>query len=255
MEKRKVFFKNSRGQKLCGILEGPERAKAGVLLIPGYASGKDEWFSFFADYSSVLNKAGFLTLRFDRSGIGESEGDFAESTPETELGDCMAAYKYFKKMCDSVGIAGHSMGGVLAVMLASRVRAKALVSSAPPAAAAILWKELFTDKQMKEMKTEGKTKIPSDWEEKFGIRFLGMKYFSALEGFDIAVYAGNVKVPTLILYGTKDETVDMNVHAKPLYDALKCEKSLVAIEGDGHDFKSHRDKFFSIAAAWFKKYL
>jgi esterase/lipase len=254
MQKEKVFFKNARGLKLCGILEGPKDAKAAVLLIPGYASGKDEWERFFVRYAAILNTAGFLTLRFDKAGMGESEGDFVDSTFETELDDSLSAYNFLKGRLQNISVAGQSIGGLLAIALASEADIRAVVSSAAPAAADKLWKELFTDEQVAELESKGKVRIPSDWKEKFGIKFLGMKYFREIQGFDIRLYAQKVRAPTLVVQGTKDDIVKVE-HAKLLYDALRCKKRLEVIEGASHNFSPHQEKFFGLASAWFKKHL
>ena len=249
----KIFFTNPRGQKLCGIVVGPEDAKAAVLLISGYASGKDEWGKFMVRYASALNNAGFMTLRFDRSGIGESEGDFVESTLETEMDDCIAAYNFLKGRCNDVFAAGHSMGGVLVTMLAGKVVPKAVVSSAPAASIKECFYNLFTDEEISMFEKQGRLAVPEAWES-FGVKFFGYKYWKDFFGFDITKYSAMVKSPTLVACGTADAYVAVD-DAKLVFNSLKSEKKLEIIEGAKHAFEPHEEKFFAMVVEWFKKHL
>ncbi|MFH0830137.1 MAG: alpha/beta fold hydrolase [Candidatus Aenigmatarchaeota archaeon] len=254
MMKEKVFFRTPKGLKLCGMLEGPDKPKAGVLLISGYASGKDEWGGFMIRYAAALNKAGFLTLRFDRAGIGESEGEFADCTMETELGDCIAAYNFLKEKCGTIGIAGQSMGGALAVMLAAKTMPKAVVASATVAVPSEVMKTLFTGEEITMLKKKGEITIPKDWEEHFNVKFFGWKYWKTAADFGIAKYAASVAAPALVIHGTADEYVPIQ-HGKLVFNSLKCMKKFEAIEGASHGFEEHEDTFFKLATDWFKKYL
>jgi len=251
--KEKVTFKNSRNQKLVGILSEPKYAKAAILLISGYASGKEEWGNWMVHYADSLNKAGFATLRFDRAGIGESEGDFVESTIESEAEDCVAACRFLKNKYRNIAASGHSMGGALVIMLASRVKLKAVIASSPSAEPAKTFRKVYTEAQIKELEEKGKLKMPADWEN-FGIKYIGLKYWEARKSFDIKKYVTLAKAPTLIVYGTADKYVDIT-QIDLFFSALACKKELKIFENASHGFKPLIKQFHELATEWFKKYL
>ena len=75
----KVFFENSKGQKLCGILEEVNSEKKEiVIVVHGYGSCKEGKTSL--DIARELNARGINSFRIDLDGCGDSEGDFAEQT-------------------------------------------------------------------------------------------------------------------------------------------------------------------------------
>lgn len=253
MSKNKVWFKNLKKQKLCGILEGFKSHNA-VLLISGFASGKEEWDDFLVDYAMALNKAGFLTLRFDRAGIGESEGEFLESTLESELDDCIAAYRFLKTKCNNIFIAGHSMGGTLAIMLASRVKPTAIAISSPATSIANVFEKIFTKSQILKIEREEKLQMPKKWQS-FGIKFFGKKYWKFRQKFNITKYAKFVKSPTLIIYGNMDGYILLK-DILFLFNSLRCEKNLEIIKRGDHSFKliDHKKKFYFMVIDWFNKH-
>ncbi len=251
--REKVYFKNLRGEKLCGILEGPAQADKAVLLISGYASGKEEWDDWMVRYARALNNASFLTLRFDRAGIGESGGDFVDATWESELDDCVAAYKFLKAKCSNIAASGHSMGGALVVVLASKVEFKAVISSAPATEISKGIHVLYTKDQLKELNETGRIKMPDGWQS-FGIKYMGKKYWDFAINFDILKRAKLVRAPTLVVLGTKDKYIPVDA-INPLVNALTCKKKVEIIEGASHGFSPFESKFHEIAIAWFKKHL
>lgn len=111
MEKR-VEFRNEKGEKLVGILHVPGREKGeGVILVHGYTGNKDE-HGFFVNLARRLCERGFLVLRFDFSGHGESEGNF--EGVEKEVKELRRAMKFVgKKRLILIGL---SLGAVVSVL-------------------------------------------------------------------------------------------------------------------------------------------
>jgi uncharacterized protein len=78
-------------------------------------------FAVIADY---LTRNGIAVLRYDDRGVGKSSGNPANCTSFDFSNDAEAAFEYLRKFenIDStkVGIAGHSEGGMIAPLVASR---------------------------------------------------------------------------------------------------------------------------------------
>lgn len=73
-----------------------------------------------------LAKAGIASIRFDFDGHGRSEGRMQDMTIANELADADAIWEYVHSLpyVTSVGILGHSQGGVIASMTAGRLAAR-----------------------------------------------------------------------------------------------------------------------------------
>ncbi|MGH8369820.1 MAG: alpha/beta hydrolase family protein, partial [Gammaproteobacteria bacterium] len=86
-----VRFTNAAGQQLAGRLEMPANGKPRAFAIYAhcFTCGKDVRAAF--DISRALAMQGIATLRFDFTGIGESEGVFADTTFSTNVSDLLCA--------------------------------------------------------------------------------------------------------------------------------------------------------------------
>ncbi len=126
-----VLFHNKQEKiELAGTFTLPDSAGTfpAVVLIAGSGpNDRDETvfghkpFLVIADY---LTRNGFAVLRYDKRGVGESEGNFAKATLEDFAADAAAAIHYLKtrKEVDKsrIGLIGHSEGGIVAPMVASQ---------------------------------------------------------------------------------------------------------------------------------------
>lgn len=128
---RDLSFTVGDGISLAGTLtlpEGPGPFPAALLVSGSGAQDRDEtiyghkplWV--IADY---LARRGIATLRLDDRGVGESQGDFASSTTLDFAMDAESALDFLKKYPGvdpgKIGIIGHSEGGIIAAMVASRL--------------------------------------------------------------------------------------------------------------------------------------
>jgi len=122
--------KKADGIKLAGTLTIPdgEGKHPVVILISGSgAQDRDESilkhkpFWVLADY---LSRNGYAVLRFDDRGVGESEGTFAGATSADFATDVVAGVEFLKGQpnidADKIGLMGHSEGGLIAPMVASK---------------------------------------------------------------------------------------------------------------------------------------
>ncbi|MCD6403584.1 MAG: alpha/beta fold hydrolase [Nanoarchaeota archaeon] len=115
MEKR-VEFRNEKGEKLVGVLHVPEKEEGeGIILVHGYTGNKDE-HGFLVNLARRLCERGFLVLRFDFSGHGESEGHF--DGIEKEVKELRRAMKFVgRKRLILIGL---SLGAVVSVLAWSK---------------------------------------------------------------------------------------------------------------------------------------
>ncbi len=129
-----VIYENKAANiKLAGTLTlprtaGPKSPSAAVILISGSgAQDRDESifnhrpFLVIADY---LTRRGVAVLRVDDRGVGGSTGSVRDATSEDFVGDVLAGVAYLKTRPEidakRIGLIGHSEGGIIAPMAATR---------------------------------------------------------------------------------------------------------------------------------------
>ena len=121
MSKTKFEFENSNGETLAGLLETPadnQEIAAYALFAHCFTCGKD--IAAASRISRSLAGRGIAVLRFDFTGLGNSDGDFANSNFSSNVQDLLAAASHLQTEYQSPQLLiGHSLGGA-AVLSAAR---------------------------------------------------------------------------------------------------------------------------------------
>ncbi|MFC4143513.1 alpha/beta hydrolase family protein [Pedobacter mendelii] len=139
-----IYFKNRKDDiTLAGTLSLPSKRGRfpAVILISGNGrNNRDEEFGRhkpFLDISNYLTRNGFAVFRFDKRGVGESEGDFDSASSFDFAEDVRAALNYLltrkEIQQNNIGLIGHSEGGLIApIVAASSLNVAFIVSLAGP---------------------------------------------------------------------------------------------------------------------------
>ena len=135
---RKDFTINGDHGKLSATLQTPKHQKNYplVIIMHGFNASKEMYL--LTDLAAQLNERGIATLLFDFNGHGSSEGSFLDMTIPNELEDARHVYTYAAQLphVESIALAGHSLGAVIAAMLAGelgadKIKTIVLLSPAP----------------------------------------------------------------------------------------------------------------------------
>jgi uncharacterized protein len=234
----KIFIQNSKLQKLAAIINKPQEEGPFpvVLLLHGFTGYKEE--KHLESLAQLLAANNIVAIRFDASGFGESEG-----TVETDyrvsnyLSDIESVYGHLCKQSfvDSsrIGIDGHSLGGMLAVIFAAKhpeLKAVCAVSAVSThfteyrAAEKFKgWKETGYREQISSRM--GKIKIPYAFIE-------DANQYNAIE------YASKLRSPLLVIVGGKDTAVPAS-ETKEIYDYAPEPKELLEFAEMDHHYKKH----------------
>jgi len=132
-QQEEVTFKNiGAGNELSGTLTLPKEGKVSKIVIMISGSGpqdrNEEVVQFkhkpFLVWSDYLTRKGIAVLRYDDRGVGKSTGKFSGATSADFADDVQAAIQYIKSRPDlkslKIGLIGHSEGGMIAPMVASK---------------------------------------------------------------------------------------------------------------------------------------
>ena len=220
--------------------------KSGWIAVLGHGVTGNKERPVVVDPAEALNAAGFDTLRFSFAGNGDSEGDFRDATISKEVGDLKAVLDAVADTYQKVAYIGHSMGGAVGVIQASRdERIDALVSIA-----GMVDTKGFAQTEFGEETPDAGCM----WEE--ASCPLSSKFMHDLcETIgSVAPLVDSVTVPWLLVHGSADDVVlpqDTDQIQRIKGDAVH----VVRIEGADHSFNepAHKTQMTETVTAWLSK--
>ena len=117
----KVTFTNQRDQTLTGVLDLPDGEPKGcVLFAHCFTCGKS--MGVVRNIAKQLNQENLALFRFDFTGLGQSEGEFAQTSFATNRLDLVAAALFLEnRNLPPAAIAGHSLGGAAVLATAKDI--------------------------------------------------------------------------------------------------------------------------------------
>jgi uncharacterized OsmC-like protein/pimeloyl-ACP methyl ester carboxylesterase len=253
MKKIKFEFKNANGETLAGLLEMPEQAASVTafgLFAHCFTCGKD--IAAASRIARALAARGIAVLRFDFTGLGNSDGDFSNSNFSSNIDDLVQAARALQDEYQAPQILiGHSLGGAAVLAAASRLDSiKAVVTIGAPATAQHL-EHLFS-KQSATIEREGEAVVT-----------LGMREFSIRRQFldDIDNYSSTDEIrqldaALLVMHSPVDEIVSID-EASRIYLAAKHPRSFISLDGADHLLSRAADSEYVAAmiASWASRYL
>lgn len=245
----RVRFENRRGEEMAGIFHEPEgEVRGGIVLSHCFTCSKD--YKVLAWLGRALAEHGFVVLRFDFAGLGESEGDFGKTTLSDDVDDLETAVQWMLGQGHPVQVlAGHSMGGAAAILGAARIdRIKGIVAIASSAMPEEITRVL-TPENRKELEKEGSATV-SVMGRDFSIT---SEFFEDLKRHSPLATLQKWPGAFLVIHGTEDRIVDIS-KAEELFEAARQPKSFVALAGADH-LLSKQDLAQHTAAAislWFE---
>src|ERR1700720_807807 len=133
MPSERFDFSNAAGERLAALLDRPiEEARAYALFAHCFTCGKDTRAA--KRIADGLTALGIAVLRFDFTGLGSSEGEFANTTFSSNIADLVAAANELRRRARAPAILiGHSLGGTAVLAAAAEVaEARAVVTIAAP---------------------------------------------------------------------------------------------------------------------------
>ncbi len=252
MQSKKVTFSNSNGDSL----------SARIMLPP---SGKPQVFAIFAhcftcskDLKASVNIARALVshdigvMRFDFTGLGESDGDFSDTSFSTNRSDLLAAAAYLEENWTAPSVLiGHSLGGAAVLMVASEISSvKAVATIGAPADPEHVTNLL--ENKLDEIEDEGQAMVNIG-----GRPFpVSRTFLEDLKKHDPATSIRNMGVSLLILHSPQDMVVEIE-NARKIYEAAMHPKSFISLDGADHLLSNEADSHYAgdVIAAWSDRYL
>jgi uncharacterized OsmC-like protein/esterase/lipase len=252
MEYKKVTFKNKSGLDISGRMDLPADKEPFAYALFAHCFTCTKNLKAVAHICRALTDRGLAVLRFDFTGLGDSEGDFSETNFSSNIEDLVAAADFMKENFEAPAILiGHSLGGAAVLHAGSRIEsALAVVTIGAPADPAHLKHSLKGSR--KKIEKEGQAEISIG-----GKAFTVKKQFlEDLEKIQMQKAIRKLKKPLLILHSPIDEIVDPE-NAATIFKAAFHPKSFISLDKSDHLLSNEADAIYigSVIAAWAEKYV
>jgi putative redox protein len=251
MPHERFQFTGSDGQQLAASLDLPEREPiAYALFAHCFTCGKDGLAA--RRIAAALAAKGIAVLRFDFTGLGSSDGDFANSTFSSNVADLVRAAEHLRETRKAPAILiGHSLGGAAILAAASQIPdARAVVTIAAPSDPSHVT-GLFADR-IEDIRRDGKAEV-SLAGRPFQIR---SEFLDDIAEHNLMNHVAKLRKALLIMHAPTDDTVGID-NATRIFVAAKHPKSFVSLAGADHLLTQRSDSAYvaDVIAAWVTRYL
>jgi putative redox protein len=252
MKSRKIEFNGSQNVKLSARIDEPDGGitKGTALFAHCFTCSKN--LRAIGHISRKLTEHGMGVFRFDFTGLGESEGDFADTNFSSNVDDLIAAASYMdREMSPPEMLIGHSLGGAAVLQAAGEIESvEAIVTIAAPCNPQHV-KHLLADKmETIEQKGEARVQLAGRTftiKKQFLDDLSEQKMNTIIRGLDKAL---------LIFHSPVDQTVGID-NAAHIYKLAKHPKSFISLDDADHLLTNEEDAKYvgSVTSAWVDRYL
>jgi uncharacterized OsmC-like protein/pimeloyl-ACP methyl ester carboxylesterase len=251
MPNERFQFTGVGGQQLAAALDLPEREPlAYALFAHCFTCGKDGLAA--KRIATALAAKGIAVLRFDFTGLGSSEGDFANSTFSSNVADLVRAADHLRQTRKAPAILiGHSLGGAAILAAAGQIPdAKAVVTIAAPSDPAHVT-GLFKDR-IEDIRKHGKVEVSLA-----GRPFpITRDFLEDIAEHGLMAHVAQLHKALLVMHSPTDDTVGID-NATRIFLAAKHPKSFVSLADADHLLTGKRDAAYvaDVIAAWAERYI
>ncbi|MCH8019179.1 OsmC family protein [candidate division KSB1 bacterium] len=252
MQFQKISFKNANGENLSARLDLPVTGEPVAFALFAHCFTCSKNLRAVGNISEALNREGIAVLRFDFTGLGESEGDFADTNFSSNVADLIAAADFLEKEFQAPKILiGHSLGGAAVLQAAGNISSAIAVATIGAPADPTHVKHLFASTQ-ETIEKEGEAEV-SIAGRTFKIK---KQFFDDLEQTKMQESIRNLKRALLIFHSPVDNIVGVE-NAGKIFEAARHPKSFVSLDHADHLLTDEQDSQYvgHIISAWAGKYL
>lgn len=251
MRRHRLNFPSASGLRLAALQELPVgEVRAQVLMAHCFTCGKN--LASATQVSRELTALGFAVLRFDFTGLGASDGDFANTNFSSNVADLVAAANYLRSEHQAPALLiGHSLGGAAVLAAAELIEeVKAVATIGAPSEPAHVEKLLVSS--LAEVESSGRAIV-----QIAGRNFtITAEFLKDIRQARIRSILTRASHALLVLHSPVDEIVGID-SATALFTAARHSKSFVSLDSADHLLSNPADAAYaaSVIAAWAQRYL
>lgn len=252
MKSKKIQFSNARGEKLAARLELPADGHPHTYALFAHCFTCNKNLLAVKNISRALTAKGIAVLRFDFTGLGESEGDFADTDFSSNVADLIAAAQFLETKHEAPELlVGHSLGGAAVLIAGNHLPSvKAIATIGAPYAPEHVT-HLFQD-ELETIQEQGKARVKIAGRE-FTIK---QEFVKDLESIHSLAMIHKLNRPLLVLHSPVDEVVEVT-NAAQIYKAAVHPKSYISLDDADHMLSRKQDSLYAgqMIASWSARYL
>lgn len=252
MRKEKIRFPGSQSYTLGASLDLPvdNEPKAFALFAHCFTCTKN--LKAINHINKALTKEGIAVLRFDFTGLGESEGDFADTNFSSNVEDLVAASQFLESNYHAPKILiGHSLGGAAVLHAARHVPAcKAVATIAAP----------FDPGHVAHLFVNIKDEIERTGEAVINLAGSTFKikkqFMDDLEQTRMKKTIADLRRALLVFHAPHDNIVGIE-NAAQIFTTAKHPKSFISLDRADHLLTDENDSIYvgKMVATWASKYI
>ena len=250
VKRNKVEFE-SNGIKLAGLLESSDSdaVRAYALFAHCFTCSKD--IAAASRISRALVALGYTVLRFDFTGLGNSDGDFSNTNFSSNVEDLVAAADFLRSEFQAPQLLiVHSLGGAAVLKAAESIdEVTAIATIGAPFDAQHVSKQLGSD--LEKISKDGEAEV-----DLAGRKFKIKKQFVDDIRSQNNDHIAKLRRALLILHSPVDATVNI-AEAEKLYVEAKHPKSFISLDKADHLLSQREDSEYVAAciSAWARRFL
>lgn len=248
----KIRFTNRAGLELVGNLELPAGGAWQATALFAHCFTCTRNLKAARNITRALSKAGFAVLRFDFTGLGESDGDFADTNFSSNLDDLEDAAGWLtEELAAPQLLVGHSLGGAAVLAVAQRLDSvRAVATLAAPSSADHILEQFGED--LDRIETEGSAEVRLAGRP-FRIR---KDFVDDARRHSLEDRLRKLRRALLILHSPVDKTVGIE-NAQKIFAAALHPKSFVSLDNADHLLSKEVDSRYAgqVISAWADRFL
>ncbi|MBV7535844.1 alpha/beta fold hydrolase [Duganella sp. sic0402] len=251
MKSQRLEFIGAHGHKLAARLDGPEgEVRSYALFAHCFTCGKDVLAA--RRVAEALTEHGIAVLRFDFTGLGASEGEFANTNFSSNLEDLVAAADFMRAAGQAPSLLiGHSLGGAAVLAAAAQMPEVQAIATIAAPAHPVYVTGMF-GKHLEQIEREGEAEV-----QLAGRPFrIKQQFVDDAGGHDLKLQIAALRRALLVMHAPGDDTVSLG-NAMEIFTAAKHPKSFVSLDDADHLLTRREDAVYvaNLIAAWAGRYL
>lgn len=248
----KINFKNQNNHELSAQIEFPihQKPKAFALFAHCFTCNKN--LKAVRNISKALAQQGIAVMRFDFTGLGDSEGVFSDTNFSSNVQDLVSAAEVLKERFEAPKlIIGHSLGGAAVIFAANLIPSIEAVATIGAPSSPQHVSHLFDD-HLDQINTKDQAKV------NIGGRSFTMKkqFLDDISSKNMQEALAQLKKPLVVFHSPQDNIVGIE-NAGAIYQQAFHPKSFISLDGADHLLSNEADSNYvgNVIAGWSNRYI
>lgn len=252
MKTEKLRYAGSQGYELTGFLDLPEEGTPKAIALFAHCFTCNKHLKAVRNIADALVNEDFGVFRFDFTGLGESEGDFADTNFSSNVDDLISTATFLRSRGQPPSLLiGHSLGGAAVLHAARQIEdIRGVVTIGAPSRPEHVTHH-FTH-AIDDIRQQGHAEV-----QLAGRPFtIKAQFVEDLEASTIEASIQALRCALLVMHSPFDQTVGID-NAAQIFQKAKHPKSFISLDQADHLLNDRRDSRYAggMIAAWSMRYV